>query len=80
MIAETESDIGNAWLTSATRPSVASTDVSPSRSGIPAATRAPKATKRMISVNGIENSPARFRSSLKDAWSALLVLSPNDPM
>ena len=79
MIAETESDIGNAWLMSATPPSVASTDVSPSRSGMPAATSAPKATRRMISVSGIENRPARFRSSLNDAWSALLVLSPNEP-
>ena len=48
------SDIGSTWLISATSPSVARTAVSPSSSGMPAATSAPKATSRMISVSGTE--------------------------
>src|SRR5215210_1876910 len=79
MIAETESDIGSTWLIPATRPRVASIAVSPSRSGMPAATSAPKATRRMISVKGTEKSPARFRSSPNEASSALPVLSPKEP-
>src|SRR5918995_3358075 len=79
MIADTESDIGSSWLATATSPIVASTALSPSRSGIPAATTAPKATSRMISVTGTENSPAFFRSSVNVANSAFSVLSPNEP-
>ena len=47
---------------------------------MPAATSAPNATRRMISVIGTENRPAFFRSSPNEpsiAWSALA--SPNDP-
>ena len=80
MIALTESDIGRAWLMIATRPIVPSTAVSPSSRGMPAATSAPKATRRMISVSGIEKAPAFSRSSMNAAKSALLVLSPKDPM
>ena len=58
MIALTDSDIGRAWLMIATRPIVPSTAVSPSSRGMPAATSAPKATRRMISVSGIEMRPA----------------------
>ena len=79
MIDETESDIGSTWLIAATSPSVASTAVSPSSSGMPAATSAPNAIRRMIRVSGTEKSPARLRSSVNDAVSALFVLSPNDP-
>src|SRR5215218_5747380 len=43
-------------------PSVAKTAVSASRSGMPAATSAPKTTSRMISVIGIESRPAFERS------------------
>ena len=42
---------------------VASTAVRDSSSGIPAATRLPNAMIRMISVIGIESSPAFSRSS-----------------
>ena len=80
MIADTDSDIGSTWLMSATMPSVARTAVRASRSGMPAATSAPKATTRMISVSGTENSPAFFRSSKKPASTAFPVLVPNDPM
>ena len=41
---------------------------------MPAATSAPKATTRMISVSGTENSPAFFRSSKKPASTAFPVL------
>ncbi len=62
----------------AVRPIVASTAVSPSSSGMPAATRAPNAITRMTSVIGSENSPAFFRSLPKDSSSAALALvSPN---
>ena len=47
---------------------------------MPAATSAPNATSRMISVSGTEKSPAFFRSSKKAVWTAFPVLSPNDPM
>ena len=80
MIADTESDMGSAWLISATMPNVASTALRASSSGMPAATSAPKATTRMMSVRGTENSPARFRSSKNPAWTSLPVLVPNDPM
>ena len=79
MIADTESDIGSTWLMSATMPSVASTAVRASRSGMPAATSAPKATTRMISVRGTENSPALFRSSKKPAWTSFPVLVAERP-
>ena len=72
------SSIGTNWLGSATRPSVAITAVSPSSSGTPAATSAPKARTRMISVIGSESVSAFLKSSANDFESALLALaSPN---
>ena len=46
---------------------------------MPAATSAPKATTRMMSVRGTENSPARFRSSKNPAWTSLPVLVAERP-
>ena len=54
MSAATPSDIGSTWLMIATSPIAARTDVSPSKSGMPAATSAPNATSRMIRVSGME--------------------------
>ena len=74
------SSIGTIWLGSATRPSVAITALNPSSSGMPAATRAPKATTRMISVIGSESFSAFLKSSAKDFDSALFALAPpNSP-
>ena len=73
------SDIGTTWLTIETRPRVPSTALSPSSNGIPAATTAPNAISRMSSVSGTEYRPAVFRSSANESFSALLVLSPNEP-
>ncbi len=71
---------GTIWLGSATRPSVAITAVNPSSSGTPAATRAPKASTRMISVIGSESVSAFLKSSSKAFDSALLALAPpNSP-
>ena len=56
------SAIGSRWLGSAISPNVAKTAVSASSSGMPAATSAPKASTRMISVIGSESSPAFARS------------------
>ena len=47
---------------------------------MPAATRAPKTTMRMISVTGIESSPAFLRSSRKAPSTSLSALTPNEPM
>ncbi len=60
-------------------PSVPSTAVIPSKSGIPAATSAPNASRRIASVRGREMSPAFLRSSLKAPSICFPVLSPNDP-
>ena len=49
---------GSRWLGSATSPNVAKTAVSASSSGMPAATSAPNASTRMISVIGSESVPA----------------------
>ena len=47
---------------------------------MPAATSAPKATTRMISVSGIENTPALLRSCAKAVLTALAALAPpNSP-
>ncbi len=73
------SSIGTTWLTSETSPSVPSTAVRPSSSGIPAATSAPKANSRMIRVSGTEYVPAVFRSSRNESSIAWFVLSPNEP-
>ncbi len=48
---------------------------------MPAATSAPKATTRMISVSGTETAPALERSFAKAESIAFAVLaSPNSPM
>ena len=48
---------------------------------MPAATSAPNATTRMISVIGSENSPAFSRSSANTVSNALTALAlPNSPM
>ncbi len=47
---------------------------------MPAATSAPNAKTRMISVSGTEKSPAFFRSLKNSSVTALFVLSPTDPM
>jgi hypothetical protein len=69
---------GSNWLVNPTSPSVASTAVSASRTGMPAATRAPKATIRIASVSGIERNPARCRSFVKLSLNSFSELaSPN---
>ena len=73
--------MGKIWLIGPTRPSVAITAVRPRISGTPAATSAPKATIRMISVIGRESVSARLKSSSSEALSALPALaSPNCSM
>ena len=65
---------------SATRPSAAITADRPSSSGTPAATSAPKASTRMISVIGSESVSAFLKSSSKAFESALFALAPpNSP-
>ena len=54
------------WLTTAPRPTVASTAESASSTGMPAATNAPNASRRMTNVTGTEVSSARCRSLLDD--------------
>ena len=51
------SSMGKTWLGIASSPIVASTAVSPSSSGIPAATTAPNARIRIPKVIGSESSP-----------------------
>ena len=46
---------------------------------MPAATSAPNTIKRMISVTGIESSPAFFRSSMKAPSTSLDALAPKAP-
>ena len=58
-----DSSTCNRWLSSAVSPSAAATAVMPSRSGIPAATSAPKASTRIRSVTGSEVNSARWKSS-----------------
>ena len=69
------------WLITPTRPIVPSTAVRPSSRGTPAATRAPKAIKRMSSVTGSEVTSAFLKSLLIDALTWLSELaSPNSPI
>jgi hypothetical protein len=67
---------GKSSLGSATSPIAASTAVSPTSSGSPAATRVPNVMMRMISVTGSESSPAFLRSSVITSLTALLALAP----
>ena len=61
------------WLGRASRPIVANTAVSASRSGMPAATTAPNTSTRIKSVSGIDRSPALASCELKSLSSALPV-------
>ena len=72
--------MGTSELGIAISPKVAKMAVSASKSGMPAATRLPKTTTRMISVTGSESMPAFARSSRKAPSICLSVLaSPNSP-
>ena len=71
------SSTGQAWLGIASRPIVAITADSASRSGIPAATSAPKAITRMTIVTGSESRPARSRSLLNFSSTCFSALTPN---
>ena len=65
---------------SATSPSAAITADRPSSSGTPAATSAPNANTRMISVIGSESVSAFLKSSSNAFESALFALAaPNSP-
>jgi len=69
------------WLIGPSSPIVAITAVIASSSGTPAATRAPKAINRMISVIGSDVTSAFPKSSLILSSSSLLMLaSPISPM
>ena len=72
----TASSTGMIWLGSATSPMAIATEVRPSSSGMPAATRAPNAITRMISVIGTEVTSALAKSSENALPSALLALAP----
>lgn len=75
------SSTGMILLGIASSPIVAITAVIPSSSGMPAATRAPKASNRIPRVIGMESSPAFFRSSVKTAFNSLSALArPNSSM
>ena len=78
---EALSSIGNTWLGMATRPRVAMTPEMASSTGTPAATRAPKARIRMMSVTGRDSVSAFFRS-LPTASSICdpTLASPNSSM
>ncbi len=80
MIEAVLSSSGTSLEGSATRPSAANTADRPSSSGTPAATRAPNASTRMISVIGSESFSALPKSSAKAFESALFALAPpNSP-
>ena len=69
------------WLITPIRPIVPSTAVRPSSKGTPAATRAPKAIKRISSVIGSEVISAVLKSLLIELLTWLSELaSPNSPM
>ena len=63
--------IGTSWLGSASRPSVASTAEKPISSGTKAATRAPKASSRMISVTGRDVVSALLEVVAEDLFQRL---------
>ena len=69
------------WLITPTRPIVPSTAVRPSSRGTAAATRAPKAIRRMSRVTGSEVTSAVLKSLLIEALTWLSELaSPNSPI
>ena len=65
--------MGTIRLGSATSPIVANTDVRASRSGMLAPTSEPKTTRRMISVSGMERSPAFASCEANSSSSAFPV-------
>ena len=67
---------GSARLGIATRPSAASTEVSPISSGTPAATSEPKVIVRMISVIGSDSIPALPMSPVIVSLIAFSALAP----
>ena len=67
---------GSTWLGMASRPIVAMTAVSASRTGNPAATRLPNASSRIPIVNGIESSPAFFSASAKALLTCSSAVTP----
>ena len=52
------------WLETAVSPKAVNTEVSPSSTGMPAASSAPKASSRMISVIGTDRNSAFWKSCL----------------
>ena len=74
----TEASTGAIWLTGPSKPSVASTLVSASSTGMPAATSAPNVKTRMIRVKGIVRSVDLPISSLLLSSVALLMLASPD--
>ena len=66
------------WLASADRPIVASTPEKASSTGSPAATSAPNAISRMISVTGSDEYSARWKSLFSVSFSSWVALAkPN---
>jgi hypothetical protein len=70
--------IGKTWLVSSTRPNAAMMAVSAKTTGSTAATKAPNASSRMITVTGTDRSSARWKSLPAESSAALAKLaSPN---
>ncbi len=65
------SPVGMIWLESVVRPNAANTEVRPSSTGMPAASRAPNATIRMISVIGMDSISAFWKSEASLSSNAL---------
>jgi hypothetical protein len=74
----TDASTGASWLTGPRRPRVASTAVRPSRTGIPAATSAPKANSRMMRVRPSDRNIEEAISLLLLSSVALLMLASPD--
>jgi hypothetical protein len=74
----TASSTGASWLTGPRRPRVASTAVSPSSTGIPAAMSAPNVNSRMTSVSPSDMNIEEPSSSLDLSFVALLMLASPD--
>ena len=73
MISAVTSVVGNRWLIIEFRPNVASTAENARSTGMPAATAAPNAKSRMMSVSGSDTFRAWFRSPsilFERTWSA----------
>ena len=73
-----DSSTGTIWLMGPMRPNVATTALTASSSGMPAASSVPNVTSRMTSVSGSESVPALARSAWKIFWKSSSELpSPN---